>query len=56
MQNTCMRPSQGDRFISQRSHNEDVASKYGTKVEIFSLEKEEADAEERKHNQLVNQS
>ena len=49
-----MRLPQGDRFISQRSHGEDVASKFGTKVEIFSLDKEEADAEERRNNQLVN--
>ena len=48
-----MRPPQGDRFISQRSLNEDVAMKYGTKVEIFANEEDEEDGDERNEH-LVN--
>ena len=46
----------GDRFISQRAPSEDVASKFGTKVEIFSPDKDEEEAEERRSNQQVNLS
>lgn len=51
---TNLRPSHGDRFISQRGFNEDVVAKFGTKVEIFSMDPDEEESEERRNSTLVN--
>jgi hypothetical protein len=45
-----MRSSQGDRFISSRSCHEDAAMLFGTKVELFSADKNEQEQEELRNS------
>jgi hypothetical protein len=55
MQN-FMRSSQGDRFISTRASGEDAATLFGTKVELFSADKNDQESEDRRNSTQVNQS
>lgn len=56
MYQATQRPSQGDRFISQRSHADDAAAIFGTKVELFAVDKEDIEMEERRNSTQVNGS
>lgn len=56
MQITNLRQSLGDRFISQRGLGEDAAAKFNLKVELFSCNITQEQAEERKNNNQVNSS
>ena len=53
MQNNSipLRISQGDRFISQWALDDEISLTYSTKVELFSHDRMEDEAEERRTNQ-----
>lgn len=50
------RPSLGDRFISQRSLNDDAANIFGTKVELFAIDQADAEMQEQRNSTQVDGS
>lgn len=54
--NTFQRPSYGDRFISQRSTNDDTANLFGTKIELFSMNEADVEMQEARNSTQVDGS